>query len=179
MDQILLASSLPKEIAIAIMMLYKNMKVKVHLPDGDTDYFDILVGVLQEDRLTPYLFIIWLDYVLRMPVDLMKENGFKLAKERSRRYSTQTITDADYTDDIARLANIPTQAKTLLHSLEWAADGIGLYFNAVKIEYRCFNQRGNISTLKRWPLKLVDKFTCLGSSVKSTKNDIKPWLTKA
>ena len=47
----------------------------------------------------------------------MKDNGFKLAKERSRRYSAQTIMHADYADDIALLANIPTQAETLLHSL--------------------------------------------------------------
>ena len=54
-------------------------KVKVHSPDGDTDYFDIVAGVLQEDTLAPYLFIICLDYVLRTSMDLMKENGFKLA----------------------------------------------------------------------------------------------------
>ena len=42
----------------------------------------------------------------------MKDNGFKLTKERSRRYPAQTITDADYVDDIALLANIPAQAKT-------------------------------------------------------------------
>ena len=39
--------------------------------------------------------------MLRMSIDLMKENGFKLAKERSRRYPAQTIMDTDYTDDIA------------------------------------------------------------------------------
>ena len=48
----------------------------------------------------------------------MKENGFKLAKVRSRRYPAQTITDTDYSNDIALLANTPTQAKTLLHSLQ-------------------------------------------------------------
>ena len=62
--------------------------------------------------------------------------------------------DGDYTDDIALLANTPTQAKTLLHSLEQAAAGIGLHVNADKIEYTCFNQRGDISTLKGGPLKL-------------------------
>ena len=100
------------------MMLYRNTKVKVRSPDGDTNYFDIVAGVLQEDTLAPYLFIICLDYVLRMSIDLMKENGFKLVKERSRRYPAQTITDADYVDDIALLANTPTQAETMLHSLE-------------------------------------------------------------
>ena len=53
-----------------------------------------------------------------MSIDLSKENGFKLTKERSRRYPTQTITDTDYTDDIALLANKRTQAESLLHSLE-------------------------------------------------------------
>ena len=46
MEQILLAYGLPKETVTAITMLYKNMKVKVHSPYGDTDYFDIVVGAL-------------------------------------------------------------------------------------------------------------------------------------
>ena len=84
--QILLAYRLLKETVAAIMMLYKNMKVKVCLPDGDTDYFDIVAGVLQGDTLAPYLFIICLDDVLRTSIDLMKEKGFKQAMERSWRY---------------------------------------------------------------------------------------------
>ena len=67
-------------------MLYKNVKVKVHSPDGDTDYFDIIAGVLQGESLAPCMFIICLNNVLRTRIDLMKENGFKLTKERSRRY---------------------------------------------------------------------------------------------
>ena len=53
MAQILLAYSWPKETVAAIMMLYKNMKVKVRSPDGDTDYFDIIAGVLHRDTLAP------------------------------------------------------------------------------------------------------------------------------
>ena len=43
----------------------------------------------------------------------------------------------------------------------------------------CYNQMGDISTLDGTPLKLVDKFTYLGSSVASTKKDIETRLTKA
>ena len=46
MEQILLTYGLPKETIAAIMMLYKNTKVKVHSPDGGTDYFKIVAGVL-------------------------------------------------------------------------------------------------------------------------------------
>ena len=48
----------------------------------------------------------------------MKENGFKLKKERSRRYPAKAITDADYADDMPLLANTPAQAETLLPSVE-------------------------------------------------------------
>ena len=73
----------------------------------------------------------------------------------------------------------PAQAETLLHNLERAAAGIGLHINAHKIEYMCFNQTGDISTLNSSSLKLVDKFTYLGSSVSSTETDIDKRLTKA
>ena len=43
----------------------------------------------------------------------------------------------------------------------------------------CYNQTGDISTLEGTPLKLVDKFTYLGSSVESTEKDIEMRLTKA
>ena len=43
----------------------------------------------------------------------------------------------------------------------------------------CYNQTGGISTLEGTPLKLVDKFTYLGSSVESTEKDIETRLTKA
>ena len=76
MEQIFLAYGLLKEIVAAIMIIYKNTKVKVHSPDGDTNYFDIVAGVLQEDTFAPYLFIICL------------EHSFKLAKEKSIKYTT-------------------------------------------------------------------------------------------
>ena len=46
-EQILLAYGLPKEIVAAITILYRNTKLKVRSPDGDTEYFDIVTGVLQ------------------------------------------------------------------------------------------------------------------------------------
>ena len=100
--------------------------------------------------------------MLRKAIELIKENGFKLEKERNRRYPTQTITDVDYVDDIA---NTPALIETLQNSLERAAAGIGFHVNANKTKYICFNQRSDISTLKSGPLKLVDEFSYLGSSV--------------
>ena len=153
-------------------MLYKITKVKVPSPDGNTNYFEIVAEILQGDTLASYLFIICLDYVIRTSIDKIKENGFKLTKERSRGFPAKTITDADYTNDMALLANAPTQAETQLHSLGRETAGIGLHVNAHKTEYICFNQTGDVFTLNGSSLKLVDKFTYLGSCVSSTETDI-------
>ena len=111
MEQILQAYGLPKETVVAITILYWNAKVKVRSPDGDTEYFDIVAGVLQGDTLAPYLFIICLDYVLKTSIVKIRENGFELTKKRSSVYPAKTITDADYADDIALLAIHLTKPK--------------------------------------------------------------------
>ena len=108
MEQMLLAYGLSKESVAAIMILYRNTKVKVRSLDGDTGHFDIVAGVLQRDTLAPYLFIICLEYVLRSSIDKIKENGFEQTKKRSRRYLAKTITDADY----CIVWNKPPQALT-------------------------------------------------------------------
>ena len=115
----------------------------------------------------------------RTSIDEMKDNGFKLAKERNRRYPAQTITDAEYADNIALLVNTPAQAETLLHSLERAAADFGLHVNTHETEHMRFNQRGDISTLNGSSLKLVHKFTYLGSSVSSTEKNINTRQAKA
>ena len=69
-----------------------------------------------------------------MSIDLIKENCFTL----SRWYPTETITEADFTDDLALLKNTPTQAEFLLPNLEQAAEDIGLYEDANKTDSMSF-----------------------------------------
>ena len=80
--------------------------------------------------LHPYRFIICLDYMLRTFIDLMKANGFKLAKERSKSYPTQIITVAVYAYVIVLLANSHAPAVSLIHSRERAEGEIDLHVNA-------------------------------------------------
>ena len=109
-EQILLPYSILKETVITLMMLAKNTKSMVCSTDGVTDLFDIVDEVLQEDILALCLFIISVDYVLRISIDLIRENGFTLGKARSKRYPSETIRDADYVDDLELFANTPAQA---------------------------------------------------------------------
>ena len=77
------------------------------------------------------------------------------------------------------LANTPAQAEFLLYSLERAEAGsIGIHVNAVKTEFMCFNQRGDISTLNGRSLKLVDKFLEAVSHLPkmTSTHDMKAWI---
>ena len=67
------------------------------------------------------MFIICLDYLLQTSTDLIKENDFTLKKTRSKRYSTEIMTDTDYADDLTLLIYTPSQAKSLQHSMEQIA----------------------------------------------------------
>ena len=51
--KILSAYGIPDQIVNAIAKFYENTKVRVLSPDGETDYFEILAGVLQGDTLAP------------------------------------------------------------------------------------------------------------------------------
>ena len=179
MKEILAAYGIPQDMVNAIMVLYNDTQAMVRSPDGDTDLFDILSGVLQGDTLAPLLFIICLDYVLRTSIDLMPINGFTLEPERSKRYQAKRITDADYADDLALISDTVEQAEALLHSLEAAANGIGLQINADKTKIMNFNIQGNFSTLEGHQLKVVKDFVYLGSHISTTEKDITVRIGKA
>ena len=88
-----LACGFPKETVTAIMMLYKNLKELVSSPDDDTEFFDIVTGFLRGDTLAPYMFIICLDYIFSILIDLKKkENVFTLKKKGKKR----TISHRNY-----------------------------------------------------------------------------------
>ena len=55
MEQILQEYGHPKEIVTVVMMLYKDSKVIVRSPVGDSDFFDIVAGVFLGDTLALYM----------------------------------------------------------------------------------------------------------------------------
>ena len=95
--RILKAYGIPDSIVDIINLLYVNTKGKVITPDGDTELFDILAGVLQGDTLAPYLFIIALDYCMRQALSKHPEIGFTIKPYRSRRitYLGSRIRDSE------------------------------------------------------------------------------------
>jgi exonuclease III len=179
LEEIMLAYGIPRETVSAVMMLYRNSRSMVRSPDGDTEFFDIIAGVLQGDTLAPFLFILCLDYALRISADSHPLLGFTLQKARSSRYPAKTITDVDYADDLALLSDTISDANRLLHLIETAASEIGLHINAGKTEYISYNQQGVILSKNNKTIKSVNEFVYLGSNIQSTERDIEIRKAKA
>ena len=99
-------------IMTVISILYKDTEAQVITPDGDTEFFEILAGVLQGDTLAPFLFIIALDYALREATS-ETHTGFTLTPRQSSRQVATYITDTDFVDDLALISDSLEEAQLL------------------------------------------------------------------
>ena len=176
MLKILQAYGIPSQITDAIESMYNNTMAKVISPDGETELFEILAGVLQGDTLAPYLFVIVLDYALRMAIEGKEEDlGFQLTRRQSRRVGPEVVTDFDFADDIALLSEEMYQAQELLQRVETSVAKVGLKMNASKTKFMLFNQnrKSNLQTNDGSELEQVKDFKYLGAWMESTAKDIK------
>ena len=174
MFEILKLYGIPQKIISAIRALYTSTKAKVVSSDGDTDIFEIHAGVLQGDTLAPFLFIIVLDYVLRISVDLSNDKGIKIRAPLRRHNRGLFLTDLDFADDLALVSETIQNLENLLHSLETSASQVGLYCNEGKTEF--VSSSGIVlplTSLNGVNIKLVNDFKYLGSYINSSENDFK------
>ena len=178
--KILHAYGVPEPVVSAIQVLYTDTFAKVLTPDGDTEEFEILAGVLQGDTLAPFLFTIALDYALRIATRDETEVGFTLQRARSKRHPAKTLCDTDYADDLALLSNTLEEAQLFLIRLEVAVAQIGLHVNEDKTKYMTFNHHdGFLITLAGNDLDKVDDFKYLGSWIASSEKDINTRIGQA
>ena len=140
MLKLLRAYGLLEQLVSVIGILCTGTKANVLSPDGETEFFEILAGVLQGDILAPYIFIIMIDYAIRQAIDNdALDLGFKLDRKRSRRYNPDVITDLDFADDIALVTEELEQAQDFLHRVQKNTAKIGLHLNSDKTEFMSFN----------------------------------------
>ena len=85
MFKILKAYDILFKLLKSIETIYLNTNAKVFTPDGDISHFNIKAGVLQGDTVSPYLFAIILDYIMRQTYKNREEElGFTLQTRKSR-----------------------------------------------------------------------------------------------
>ena len=135
---------------------------------------------MQGDTLAPFLFIIALDYAMRIATRDETSIGFTLSKARSKRYPAEVVCDTDFADDLALASSTLEDAQLFLLRVETAVAQVGLQINEQKTEYMVYNQQdGYIRTLNGSELKKVDDFQYLGSWISSCEKDINVRIGKA
>ena len=139
-------------------------------------FFEILAGVLQGEKLAPYIFTIMIDYAMRQAIgnDAL-DLGFKLDRKRSRRHNPDVIIDFDFADDTALVTEELEQAQYFLHRVQENAAKIALHLNSDKTEFTSFNQAQDsvLKTVNSENIKKVDNFKYLGAWIDDTANDVK------
>ena len=107
-EQILLAYGIPKETVAAITILYRNTKVKVSSPDGDTDYFDICSRSTARGHTSPIpLYHLCRTTCLEHRLIKSKKTASSWQRKEAEGTLQKQLPIADYADDIAILANTP------------------------------------------------------------------------
>ena len=108
----------------AITSLYKDTSARIQTAHGPTDSFRTSSGVLQGDTLSPFLFIMMIDYVLRC--SLSESLGFEVSPRRSSRQPAKYVTALAYADDIALVARDSTCAAIVMSRLQEVSARHGL-----------------------------------------------------
>lgn len=154
-----------------ILALYQDTSAAVLTSDGLTQQFGTTSGVLQGDTLAPFLFVLILDWVLRVAIP-DDNNGFLLTRRAGRRVPERRISVLGYADDLALISSTVAGAQAMLSSLVATARRVGLSLNAAKTEVLCVPGPQADIFFEEAPLPTCSSFVYLGGRVPSCSEDL-------
>nr|KAG5698609.1 hypothetical protein BaRGS_027120 [Batillaria attramentaria] len=165
----------PPKFVNIIRQLYEDATCQV-IHDGKlTEPFTVRTGVRQGCILSPTIFLMVVDWVMRQATD-GKRTGIQWT------FSKQ-LEDLDFADDIALLSHKQQDAQEKLNRVAEEAEKTGLKINISKTEVMRVNHKQHDPIqLHQEDIKEVDKFIYLGSIVSKdggTDEDIKSRTNKA
>ena len=112
------------------MQLYHGSTAAASTRFGQTETFDTTSCALQGDTLSPHLFILLVDYILRQ--SLVDEDRFTLKPTNGRRHPAVTVTALSYADDVAITSDSASGAESTLRRLQFHSEAICFKLNAAK-----------------------------------------------
>lgn len=166
---------IPQKIVDLIKNMYSGTNCRV-LHDGHlTTSFNIKTGVRQGCLLSPFLFILAVDWLMK-EATVGRRNGIQWT------LWTQ-LDDLDYADDLALLSHTQEQMQRKTSILDDVSKSIGLTIHPAKSKVlRVVSNSKEQVKLNGQPLHEVDSFCYLGSMIDrngGTEADIKSRIGKA
>ena len=169
----------PAKLVQVVAMLYSDFKSQVICDSELTEAFNVSTGVKQGCILSPFLFILAMDWIMKNSTD-GERRGIKWTMTMT---ATTTLEDLDFADDIALLSYRHQDMQEKTDAMATTAGNLGLKVSTKKTKGMRMNARvqENIK-LNGDDIEEVDDFTYLGSKMSNTGDgevEIRARLTKA
>ena len=124
LQKILKEMGIPNHMTCLLRNLYSGQEATVRTGHGTTDWFQIGKGVCQGCILSPYLFNIRAEYIMRNAGLEEAQAGIKIAE--------RNINNLRYADDTTLMAENEEELKSLLMKVKEESEKIGLKLNIQK-----------------------------------------------
>ena len=115
---------IPDHLTLLLRNLYAGQEATVRTGHGATDWFQIGKGVRQGCILSPCLFNLYAEYIIRHA--RLDEYGIKIAG--------RNISNLRYTDDTTLMAESEEEPKSLLMKVREESEKVGLKLNIQKMK---------------------------------------------
>ena len=122
--KILKEMGIPDHLTCLLKNLYAGHEATVRTGHGTTDWFQIGKGVCQGSILSPCLFNLYAEYIMRNVRLGEAQAGIKIAR--------RNINNLRYADDTTLMAESEEELKSLLMKVKEESEKVGLKFNIQK-----------------------------------------------
>ena len=112
---------IPDHLTCLLRNLYAGQETTVRTGHGTTDWFQIRKGVCQGCTLSPCLFTLFAEYIMRNAGLDEAQAGIKIAR--------RNINDLRYADDTTLMAETEEEQKSLLMTVKEESEKAGLKLN--------------------------------------------------
>ena len=116
---------IPDHLTCLLRNLYAHQEATVRTGHGTTDWFQIAKGVHQGCILSPCIFNLYAEYIMRNAGLDEAQAGIKIAM--------RNINNLGYADDITLMAESEEELTSLLKRVKEESEKAGFKFNIIKI----------------------------------------------
>jgi hypothetical protein len=153
----------PEHLIVLIKSLYMKQEAAVKTEYGNTEWFEVRKGVRQGCILSPYLFNMYSEYILRR-VGFEDNIGIKVGG--------RTIKNLRYANDTTILTENKEDMGKLLKKLKEESEKAGLMLNLQKTKIMTTGTL-NEFILNRTEMEIIDFYTFLASIITRDGNEYK------
>ena len=165
----------PQKLTDLISKMYENTTARVIHSGELSDAFDIRTGVRQGCLLSPFLFLLAVDYIMKRSTE-GRNNGIQWTL-------VSQLNDLDFADDIALLSHNHRQMQEKTNILDRTSKSLGLKINKEKTKVlRLKTTNETAINVSEMALEDVNSFVYLGSTINKeggVEEDVKQRIQKA